>query len=274
MASTTNLSDKTTIVVGASHGLGRGIATALAEADAPVTAVARSETALDDLARAVSGIRPEVTDAGDPSVAGNLIDRYDPHALVLVAGATPLQRPLHHQTWETFSVNWQTDVRISFHWVRETLLKPPRPGSRVVIISSGAALGPGSPTSGGYAGAKATQRFIAAYAQEEADRAGLRITFTAVFPGLTPMTDLGRPAEKAHAARAGQTEEEYLKGFGTPLTPEIAGNAIIELLQTDPASIAPGYVLNSAGLKPLESPAGPPADRVRTERAVAARAGV
>ena len=43
------LSDKTTIVVGASRGLGRGIATALAEAGAPVTAVARSETALDDL---------------------------------------------------------------------------------------------------------------------------------------------------------------------------------------------------------------------------------
>ena len=144
MASTSNLSDKTTIVVGASRGLGRGIATALAEAGAPVTAVARSETALDDLARAVSGIRPEVTDAGDPSVAGNLIDGYDPHALVLVAGATPLQRPLHHQTWETFSGNWHTDVRISFHWVRETLLKPLRPGSRVVIISSGAALGAGS----------------------------------------------------------------------------------------------------------------------------------
>ena len=116
MASTTNVSDKTTIVVGASRGLGRGIATALAEAGAPVTAVARSATALDDLARAVSGIRPEVTDAGDPSVAGNLIDRYDPHALVLVAGATPFQRPLHHQTWETFSTNWHTDVRIAFHW--------------------------------------------------------------------------------------------------------------------------------------------------------------
>ena len=49
----------------------------------------------------------------------------------------------------------------------------------VVSLSSGAALG-GSPLSGGYAGAKATQRFITAYAQEEATRAGLGITFTAV----------------------------------------------------------------------------------------------
>lgn len=40
------------------------------------------------------------------------------------------------------------------------------------MISSGAALA-GSPLSGGYAGAKATQRFITAYAQGEANRAGL-----------------------------------------------------------------------------------------------------
>jgi 3-oxoacyl-[acyl-carrier protein] reductase len=49
-------------------------------------------------------------------------------------------RPLQHQTWETFSVNWETDVRITVQWLREALLKPLRPGSRVVVISSGAAL--------------------------------------------------------------------------------------------------------------------------------------
>jgi hypothetical protein len=130
-----------------------------------------------------------------------------------------------------------------------------------VVISSGAALGPGSPLSGGYAGAKATQGFIATYAQDEASRAGLEITFTALYPrGPTPLTGLGRPAVEAHAARGGQTVEEYLARFGTPLTPEIAGAAVVELVQTDPASVAPGYVLTSAGLKPLEPPAGPPAD--------------
>lgn len=167
-----DFSDKTAIVVGASRGLGRGIASALAQAGAPVIAVARSETALAELAGAVSGIRPEVADAGDPSVAGSLLDRYDPDTVVLVAGASPLMRPLQHQTWETFSANWHTDVRVAFNWVREALLKPLRPGSLVMVISSGAAL-QGSPLTGGYAGAKATQRFIAAYAQEEANREGL-----------------------------------------------------------------------------------------------------
>jgi NAD(P)-dependent dehydrogenase (short-subunit alcohol dehydrogenase family) len=69
-----------------------------------------------------------------------------------VAGASPLIRPLQHQTWEAFSVNWHGDVRIAFHWLREALLKPLRPGTRVIVISSGAAL-QGSPLSGGYAGA-------------------------------------------------------------------------------------------------------------------------
>src|SRR5260370_39260490 len=101
-------------------------------------------------------------------------------------------RPLQHQTWETFSVNWQTDVRIAFHWLRETLLKPLRPGSRVVVISSGAAVA-GSPLSGGYAGAKATSRFITGYAQDESNRAGQGLTFAAVLPQITPLTDLRRP---------------------------------------------------------------------------------
>jgi hypothetical protein len=98
-------------------------------------------------------------------------------------------RPLQHQTWETFSVNRETDVRITFQWLREALLKPLLPGSRVVVISSGAALNAnGSPLSGEYAGPKATQRFITGYAQDEAARAGLGISFASVLPQFAPLT--------------------------------------------------------------------------------------
>ncbi len=249
MTSTTDLSDRTTMVVGASRGLGRGIAAAFADAGAPVIAVARSAAPLAELADA-RGIEPEVADAADANVAASLLERHEPRAVILVAGASPLIRPLQHQTWETFSVNWQTDVRIAFHWIRETLLKPLRSGSRVVVISSGAALN-GSPLSGGYAGAKATQRFIAAYAQEEANRAGLDITFTAVLPRITAHTDLGRPAVQAYAARSGQTEEEYLQQFGKPLTPEVAGTALVELVRADATTVAPDYLLTGAGLQNL-----------------------
>ena len=250
MTPTSDLSEMTTIVVGASRGLGRGITTAFAEAGAPVIAVARTAAPLADQAAGSGSIQPEVADAGDPTVAGSLLDRYEPTAVILVAGASPLLRPLQHHTWETFSVNWHTDVRIAFHWVREALLRPLRPGSRVIVISSGAAL-QGSPLSGGYAGAKATQRFITAYAQDEATRAGLGITFTAVLPRLTPLTDLGRPAVRAYAARSGQSEQEYLQQFGEPLTPEVAGAALVELVRADAATVAPAYLLTSAGLQTL-----------------------
>src|SRR5712692_7886772 len=157
-----DLSGRTTVVVGASRGLGRGIARAFAEAGAPVVAVARTGPALAELATTSANIRTEVADAADATVAWSLLDQYEPEVLILVVGANPVMRPLQYQTWETFSVNWHTDVKIAFTWLREALLKPLPPGSRVVVVSSGAAIN-GSPASGGYAGSKATQRFIAGY---------------------------------------------------------------------------------------------------------------
>ena len=237
-----DLSGRTTMVVGASRGLGRGIAMAFAEAGAPVVAVARTATEFAEAAAGAGSVRPVAADAADASVAGSLLDLYQPEILVLAAGASPLMRPLHQHTWESFSANWETDVRIAFHWLREVLLKPLRPGSRVVVLSSGAALA-GSPLSGGYAGAKGTQRIITGYAQDEANRAGLEITFTAVLPKITPTTDLGLQAIRAYAARGGQSEEEYVKQMGPSLTPEGAGAALVDLVRTDASGVAPGYLL-------------------------------
>jgi NAD(P)-dependent dehydrogenase (short-subunit alcohol dehydrogenase family) len=244
------LASATALVTGASRGFGRGIATALRRAGAQVVGVARDRAPLEELRVELGESFTAVSaDAADPTVAGQLIDAYHPRILVLNAGASPLMRPLQQHTWETFSVNWQTDVRIAFHWLREALLTPLRPGSRVVVFSSGAALN-GSPLSGGYAGAKATQRFITSYAQEEANRAGLDITFTAVLPRITPLTDLGRPAVRAYAARAGQSEEEHLQQLGEPLTPEQAGKAVVDLVTGD-AHDQDAYLLTAAGLRPL-----------------------
>ena len=241
----------TAIVVGASRGLGRGIATTLARAGSSVIAVARTSDALAELASEVDGIKAEVVaDAGSETTARGLLDTHEPDALVLVAGATPALHAVHEHTWETFSENWDTDVRVTFHWVREVLRRPLRPGCRVIVVSSGAAL-QGSPLSGGYAGAKGTQRFIARYAQEEADRAGLGITFTTLLPKLTPLTQLGRPAVEAYAARSGLSEQEYLAQLGTPLTPEIAGKAVLDVLGTAAATGAAEYLLTGDGLRPL-----------------------
>ena len=245
-----NLFEKTAIVVGASRGLGHDIATAFAEAGAKVVAVSRTAAAFPERANGSATIRLEVADARDATVAASFLDRYEPEVVILVAGALPYMRPLQHQTWETFSVNWETDVRITFQWLREALLKPLQPGSRVMVISSGAALNAnGSPLSGGYAGAKATQRFIAGYARDEAARAGLDISFTTVLPQFAPSTGIGRPAVKAYAGRAGLSMEDFLRAQPFPmLNPEIAGTALVELAQTAADDLSSAYVLNGAGL--------------------------
>jgi NAD(P)-dependent dehydrogenase (short-subunit alcohol dehydrogenase family) len=245
-----DFSDRTTVVVGASRGLGRGVALAFDAAGAPVVAIARSAAALDELAADGVNIRTETADATDAAVAWDVVDRYRPQILVLVAGANPVMRPLHHQTWETFSGNWHTDVKIAFTWLREALLQPLPPGSRVVVVSSGAAIN-GSPASGGYAGAKATQRFIAGYAHEEAQRSGLDITVTAVMPRMTPFGEVGRRGIRGYSARSGQSEEAYTAQLGQVLTPELAGSALVELMREDPATTAPGYLLTGAGLQKL-----------------------
>jgi 3-oxoacyl-[acyl-carrier protein] reductase len=246
----TDLSNTTTIVVGASRGLGHGIATALAEAGAPTVAVSRTAAEFPKPRRGPGTTQAEIADAGDAAVAAKLLERYEPAVVVLVAGASPHMRPLQEQTWETFSVNWHTDVRIAFHWLQAALLKPLSPGSRVIVFSSGAAVN-GSPLSGGYAGAKATQRFITAYAQNEAERAGLDIIFTALLPRLTPLTNLGQPAVEAYATRAGRPVAEHLKELGPLVTPEIAGGAVLELVRAESANVAPAYMLTGAGLQEL-----------------------
>lgn len=51
------------------------------------------------------------------------------------------------------------------------------------------------------------------------------------------------------AARDGRTEEEFIAGVGSLLTPETAGPALLGLVREDPAGLAPGYLLTAAGLE-------------------------
>ena len=251
------LAGATALVTGASRGFGRGIATALSGAGARVVGVARDRAALDELRAELGGSFTAVpADAADPTVAGQLIDAYRPAILVLNAGATPLPRPIHHHTWQTFSSNWDTDVQHVFNFTREVLLAPLAPGSMVVTLSSGAALH-GSPLSGGYAGAKAAVRFITSYAAEESTRARLGIRFVSLLPQLTPATALGSVYVAAYTARDSDGVGARQGGDqGQALTPEIVGQAITSLV-TGPGPDQDAYVLSAAGLRPL--PPGSPA---------------
>ena len=116
----------------------------------------------------------------------------------------------------------------------------------MIVISSGAALA-GSPVSGGYAGAKATQRFLAAYAQEESDRRGLGLTFSAVLPRITPETNVGAVATRAYAERQGISEADYIAQLGPTQSPRDFGAAIVELSKRLAADAAGSFLLTLEG---------------------------
>jgi len=241
------LAGTTALVTGASRGFGRGIATALNEAGAQVVGVARDRGALEELRAQLGGSFTAVTaDSVDPMVAGELVDRYRPGILVLNAGATPLPRPVQRHTWETFSRNWDVDVRHAFNWVREALLAPLAPGSTVITLSSGAALF-GSPLSGGYSGAKAAIRFLTSYAGEESAREALGIRFVSLLPQLTPATALGAVFA---AAYEGTGATGRTGGQGPALTPDQVGQAVTGLV-SGPAPDRDAYLVTTAGLRPL-----------------------
>ena len=244
------VSGTTALVTGASRGFGRGIAIALSQAGANVVGVARDRARLEELREQLGGsFTPVVADAADPVAAGHLLDEHRPRTLVLNAGATPLPRPLHQQTWQTFSRNWEVDVQHVFGWTREALLRPLEPGSVVIALSSGAALR-GSPLSGGYAGAKATIRFLTAYAAGESERGGLGIRLVSVLPGLTPATDLGAAGVAAYAARQGVDVATFLERRGPAITAEGVGRAVVDLATGD-GHDRDAYLITPDGLAPV-----------------------
>ena len=85
---------------------------------------------------------------------------------------------------------------------------------------------------------------------------------------MTPFGDVGRRGVRAYAARSGQTEQAYLNQLGDPLTPEIAGSALVDLVRADPATTAPGYLLTGAGLRKL-----PPMNTKETKKKQSASQG-
>jgi len=157
-----SLKDKNVVVTGGSRGLGLGLVEALVAHGASVTVVARDADALRSIHTRL-GVATIAADVRDETAAPRILAEVRPDILVLNAGAKPRMGRLDQVSWEDFTTTWETDVKAGLYWVQAALNLPLKPGSRVLVGSSGAAVN-GSPMSGGYGGAKRMLWFMAKYA--------------------------------------------------------------------------------------------------------------
>src|SRR5947207_10763880 len=212
---TPRLQGKNVVVIGSSKGVGRAIVAATHAQGAQVLAVARQEEPLNKLTDAFTDVRVLALDASDERAPATVFATLSPDILIVCAGAIPHAAPLVEQTFEQFSRNWNSEVKMSLLFSQAALTTPLSPGATIILISSGAAIG-GSPLSGGYAGSKRTQMFIANYAQQEAERLDLDRRFLALAPGgIMPETELGKAAVEAYASSAGLSATDFMKRRGS-----------------------------------------------------------
>ncbi|MGJ4909381.1 SDR family oxidoreductase [Bradyrhizobium oligotrophicum] len=225
-----SLKDKTIVVTGGSRGLGLGVVEALVDRGAKVTVVARGTGALNAVAARL-GVATIAADVTDEAAAHRIVGDIRPDILVLNAGTTPHMDRLDRLRWEDFSIAWDTDVKAGLYWIQAALKLPLKPGSRVLVGSSGAAVG-GSQMSGGYGGAKRMLWFMAKYANgvSQDDRLGIR--FQAIVPRMMILgTGVGDTAAGAYAGAMGITPEAFVARFGAPMPPRAFGDRVVSVLE-------------------------------------------
>jgi NAD(P)-dependent dehydrogenase (short-subunit alcohol dehydrogenase family) len=224
-----SLKDKIAVVTGGSRGLGLGLVEALVAHGAKVTVVARESDALASV-RARLGVATIPADVTDETAAHHVIAEVNPDILALNAGAKPRMGRLDQTSWADFSATWETDVKAGLYWLQAALNLPLKPGSRVLVGSSGAAEN-GSPLSGGYAGAKRMLWFMAKYANKVAEQKRLGIRFQAIVPQqIIGGTGVGDAGAGAYARAAGLEPAAFLARFGAPMSPRQFGDHLVAVL--------------------------------------------
>jgi len=198
------LADRIALVTGATRGIGRATAMALARSGAHVVAVGRTQGALEELDDAVRAAGSSATlvplDMRDyPGIyrlAGAINERYQRlDVLVGNAGIAGPDSPLDHvepQAWDdTIAIN----VTANWHLIRamDALLKRSAAG-RAVFITSGAA-SRARAYSGPYSVSKAALNALARIYADETSATAVRVNLFDPGPTRTRMRALVMPGE-------------------------------------------------------------------------------
>ena len=152
---------------------------------------------------------------------------------------------LDQLSWADFTAPWEHDVKAGLYWLQAALNQPLKPGSRVLVVSSGAAEN-GSPMSGGYGGAQRMLWFMAKYANGVSEKRRLGIRFQAIVPQQMVLgTGVGDAGANAYAHAMGMKPEEFVARFGAPMSPREFGEKVVSVL--DDPGYAEGFAFGLRG---------------------------
>jgi NAD(P)-dependent dehydrogenase (short-subunit alcohol dehydrogenase family) len=211
---------------------------------ARVTVVARQSDALEAV-RTRLGVSTIASDVRDEAAAQRILAEVRPDILALNAGAKPPMGRLDQISWADFTAPWEHDLKAGLHWLQGTLNLPLKPGSRVLVVSSGAAVD-GSPMSGGYGGAKRVLWFMAKYANRVSEQRKLGICFQTILPRQMILgTGIGDTAAGAYARAMNIEPEAFVARFGAPMPPRVFGEHVVTML--DNPMHAEGFAFGLSG---------------------------
>ena len=256
-----NLNGKRVVITGGSQGLGLAMVEALAARGANVTAISRDQAKF--AAAEQAGAAMIAGDATDATLMNSVVREEAPDVLILNAGTRLPIKPIDQLSWDEFSIVWNTDVKAGLVGIQAALHTPMKPGSRVLVMSSGAAMVLAVPfikpddlsLSGGYIGAKRMLWFMAHSANKVSRDRGLGIHFQVLAPmQLIPGTTLGHEVAAACAEIEGVSIEELvMQRYGSVLRPAQIGEQVAEILGNPRylQGVAYGF-RNDCDLQPLD----------------------
>lgn len=202
---TPDLSGKIALVTGASRGLGRASALALAKAGAHVLALARTVGGLeeldDEIAKAggkASLVPADLTEFETVDQLGSaLAKRFDKlDILVLNAGALGELAPIPDIAPKAWRRAFDVNVEANWRLLRtlDPLLRASG-GARVIVMTSRVGGEIARPFWGAYAASKAALEMLAKTYAEETSKAGVRVAIVDPGPMRTKMRAEAMPGE-------------------------------------------------------------------------------